>query len=52
MIKQTKKEALIEDVIEDLFLNVCENESYIKDLLREALKTRTNAELKQIIYGE
>jgi hypothetical protein len=51
MKKQSKKEELIELVIEDLFQNVWENESYIKDLIREALKFRTNVELKQIVYG-
>lgn len=49
---QQNKDKLIEDVIEDLKSNIYENEDYIFILVREALRTRTQKELKQIIYGE
>jgi hypothetical protein len=42
------KEELIEDIIEDLQENFYESKEYIFDLVREALRTRTINDLKQI----
>jgi hypothetical protein len=42
------KEELIEDIIEDLQENFYESKEYIFDLVREALRTRTISDLKQI----
>ena len=43
-----KKEDLIEQIVDDLKNNMFESEDYIFDLVREALRTRTVKELKEI----
>lgn len=44
-----KKQALIEKVIEDLKYNLYDSEEYIFALCHEALQTRTNKELNELI---
>ena len=51
MKKQSKKEEIIELVVGELFSNVWKYESYLKDLVREVLKTKTTKELKKQVYG-
>jgi len=46
--KYLKKDIIINDIIEDLYNAIYENKSYIQSLLREALRTRTIKELKEI----
>lgn len=48
----SKKEQLVSSIIEDLQANEFESREYIYDLVREALMTRTNADLQQIINGD
>lgn len=43
-----KKEDLIEQIVDDLKNNMFESEEYVFDLVREALRTRTIKELKEI----
>jgi hypothetical protein len=47
--KIAKKQALIEKVIEDLKCNQYDSEEYIFALCHEALQTRTNKELLELI---
>ncbi len=44
----TRKEKLIENIVDDLENNMYESKEYIFDLVREALSTRTIEELKEI----
>lgn len=46
------KEKLIDMIVDDLQNNEYDSRGYIYDLVREALRTRTQADLKQIISGE
>jgi hypothetical protein len=46
--KIMEKEDLIEQIVDDLKENLFESEEYIFDLVREALRTRTIKELKEI----
>jgi hypothetical protein len=44
----TNKETLIEQIVDNLKSNIYDSEEYIFDLVREALRTRTVKELKEI----
>lgn len=44
------KERVIDEIIEDLKANEYESKDYIYELVRESLRTRTQADLKQ--YGK
>ena len=47
-LRRKNKEKLVERIIDDLKANLYDSQDYIWDLCREALRTRTNRELKQI----
>jgi hypothetical protein len=47
----TKKDLLIDLIIDDLQSNEYESREYIYDLVKEALKRRTLSDLKQIVNG-
>jgi hypothetical protein len=47
----TKKDLLIDLIIDDLQNNEYESREYIYDLVKEALKRRTLSDLKQIVNG-
>ena len=46
-IKRTKKEELVDAIIEDLKENMYDSEDYIFSLCREALRMRTIRDLKE-----
>jgi|JI61114C2RNA_FD_contig_31_8544009_length_1292_multi_4_in_0_out_0_2 hypothetical protein len=50
-LRKAKKEKLVEGVIDDIFTDIYENRKYIKELCREALRTRTNKDLISIVKG-
>jgi hypothetical protein len=50
--KQSKKEVIINEIIDDLKCNIYESKEYIFDLVKEALNTRTLKELNDINNGQ